>query len=273
MLTPAQQQVNSYFQSSANYWKRIYETRELMPLIYQTRQAAVLDWISELRLPIPSQILEIGCGAGVLTTELARTGYRIQAVDAAPAMVELTRQSAAKSGLADCVTASLADVHALPFPAAKFDLVIAIGVIPWLHDEARGVREMQRVLKPDGHLIVTADNEWRLIRLTDPRSTPMFLPLRQLAKSIVCRAGRYHPLQVFQVKRHTPSEIHWLFEQAGVREVKSKTVGFGPFTIFGHQLFTDKFGISIHLRLQSLADRKIFPFHMSGSHYLSLARK
>src|SRR5215472_13850631 len=116
MLTPAQQQVNAYFQSSADYWKRIYETRELMPLIYQTRQAAVLDWISELRLPIPSQILEIGCGAGVLTTELARAGYGVQAVDAVPAMVKLTQQSAARSGLADRVTASLADVHALPFP-------------------------------------------------------------------------------------------------------------------------------------------------------------
>src|SRR5262249_30944180 len=149
MLTAEQQQVNAYFQSSADYWKRIYETRELMPLIYQTRQAVALDWISELRLPTSSQILEIGCGAGVLTTQVARAGYRIEAVDAATAMVELTQENAARSGLAILVTASLADVHALLFPEAKFDLVIAIGVIPWLHDELRGLGEMQRVLKAD----------------------------------------------------------------------------------------------------------------------------
>src|SRR6266513_4979697 len=147
MLTSAQEQVNAYFQSSSDYWKRVYETRELMPLIYQTRQAAVLDWISELGLPSSSQILEIGCGAGMLTVELARAGYRIDAVDAAPAMVEQTQQNGLRNGVADRVTASLADVHALLFPAAKFDLVIAIGVIPWLHDEKRGLKEMQRVLK------------------------------------------------------------------------------------------------------------------------------
>src|SRR6476620_9629872 len=89
-----QDQVNAYFQSSADYWKRIYETRALLPLIYQTRQAAVLAWIAELRLPPSSQILEIGCGAGVLTAELARVGYSIEAVDAAPAMVDLTIQNA-----------------------------------------------------------------------------------------------------------------------------------------------------------------------------------
>src|SRR5437868_7738847 len=183
MLTSAQQQVNAYFQSSSDYWKRIYETRELMPLIYQTRQAAVLDWISGLGLPSSSQILEIGCGAGMLTVELARAGYRIEAVDAAPAMVELTRDNALRNGLPGRVTASVADVHALRFPAAKFDLVIAIGVIPWLHDERRGLLEMQRVLKRNGHLIVTADNEWRLIRLLDPASTPLLRPLRSLAKS------------------------------------------------------------------------------------------
>src|SRR6266704_2968414 len=70
MLTPVegelpQRQVNAYFQSSSDYWKRIYETRALMPLIYQTRQADVLDWITKLGLPASTKIFEIGCGAGM----------------------------------------------------------------------------------------------------------------------------------------------------------------------------------------------------------------
>jgi len=137
-----QQQVNAYFQSSSAYWKRIYETQDLLPLIYQARHAAVLEWVAGLRLPPASKILEIGCGAGVLTRDLAAMRYSVEAVDAAPAMVELTRQNAIDSGFAQTVRASLADVHDLPFPEDRFDLVIAVGVIPWLHDEDVGLQEM-----------------------------------------------------------------------------------------------------------------------------------
>src|SRR5437016_9056616 len=143
-----QQQVNAYFQSSSDYWKRIYETRDLLPLIYQARHAAVLEWLLQMHLPQTSKILEIGCGAGVLTSDLARIGYSVEAVDAVPAMVELTLQNAMHNEVGDRVQASLADVHALPFSQEKFDVVIAIGVIPWLHDEDLALREMQRVLKP-----------------------------------------------------------------------------------------------------------------------------
>lgn len=111
----AQDQVNAYFQASSDYWKRIYETRALVPLIYQTRQAAVLAWITELGLPASSQILEIGCGAGLLTVELARPGYSIEAVDAASAMLDVTIQNSIRNGVSNRVNVSQADVHALSF--------------------------------------------------------------------------------------------------------------------------------------------------------------
>ena len=268
-----QQQVNAYFQSSSDYWKRIYDTRALMPLIYQTRQAAVLDWITKLRLPASSHILEIGCGAGVLTAELARTGHHIEAVDAAPAMVQLTRQNATNNGVAERVTASLADVHALCFPEGKFDLVIAIGVIPWLHDVALGLSEMQRVLKRGGSLIVTVDNEWRLVRILDPASSPVSWPLRSVMKSVLRHAGFCKVSHDLVVKLHTPGEIRRLFEQSGLQEVQSKCVGFGPFTLFGRHLIPETLGIALHTHLQSLAERRIPPFHITGSHYLALAEK
>src|SRR5438105_7547456 len=110
MLMPAQdelpqQQVNAYFQSSSDYWRRIYETRDLLPLIYQARHAAVLEWLAQLRLPQTSKILEVGCGAGMLTSDLARLGYSVEAVDSVPAMVELTRQGAIDNGVGDRVQA------------------------------------------------------------------------------------------------------------------------------------------------------------------------
>ena len=268
-----QDQVNAYFQSSSDYWRRIYETRALLPLIYQTRQAAVLAWIAELRLPPSSQILEIGCGAGVLTAELARLGYSIEAVDAAPAMVDLTIQNAIRNGVSGRVKASLADVHVLPFVDIGFDLVIAIGVIPWLHNENRALLEMRRVLKPHGHLIATADNEWRLSRILDPASTPALRPFRKIGKSVLRKAGLSASPQNFQSKRHTPADIKRFFAATGFRELKTKSVGFGPFTMFGRPVFGEDLGIALHLRMQALAERGVAPFHKTGSHYIALAER
>ena len=268
-----QQQVNAYFQSSSEYWKSIYETRTLLPIIYQTRHAAVVDWIVDLRLPTSSRILEIGCGAGVLTAQLVRFGYSVEAVDAAPTMVELTLQNAVHNGLADRVQVSLGDVHDLPFQKDRFDLVVAVGVIPWLHHEDLAMLEMKRVLKPGGYLIVTADNDWRLNRILDPLSSPVSRPARAIIKFILSRAGLRTEPREFQAKRHTPREINHLLEVSGFRKVNSRCVGFGPFTIFRCHIFPEKLGTAVHIRLQSLADNGIPPFHMTGLHYLALAKK
>ena len=268
-----QQQVNAYFQSSSDYWKRIYKTRDLLPLIYQRRHAAVLEWVAQLQLPQTAKILEIGCGAGELTSDLARIGYSVEAVDSVPAMVDLTTQNAVCNGVGDRVQASLADVHALPFPAEKFDAVIAIGVIPWLHDEDLALLEMQRVLKPGGYLIVTADNQWRLNHILDPLSSPLSRPFRSVVKFILRSAGLRTEPREFQPKRHTPAQVNRLLHVSGFRKIDSRCVGFGPFTAFRRPLLTSNLGMALHLRLQSLADRRVPPFDVTGLHYLALARK
>jgi ubiquinone/menaquinone biosynthesis C-methylase UbiE len=278
MLTPVenelpQQQVNAYFQSSSDYWKRIYDKRDLLPRIYQARHAAVLEWIAALRLPTTSKVLEIGCGAGVLTSDLAGIGYSVEAVDAVPAMVDLTLQKAIENGFADRVHASIADVHALPFPGEKFDVVIAVGVIPWLHDEDLALLEMQRVLKTGGYLIVTADNRWRLNHLLDPLSTPVARPFRSIAKFILRRLDLRHEPREFQPRRHAPAEVNRLLHVCGFSKMDSKCVGFGPFTFFRRSVLPASVGTALHLRLQCLADRRIPPFDLTGLHYLALARK
>src|SRR5262249_36499168 len=152
-----------------------------------TRHAAAIEWVVELGLSPASRVLEIGCGAGLLAAELARMGYSVDAVDSVPAMVEQTIRNAFDNGITQRVQAFLADVHALPFPSCRFDLVIAIGVIPWLHDERAALLEMQRVLAAGGHLIVTADNESRLNRILDPVFSPALRPFRKAVKLVVDR--------------------------------------------------------------------------------------
>src|SRR5262245_40047858 len=203
----SQQYVTGYFESTAAYWRRVYSDDTLLPTIYQDRHYIALRWIRELDLSPNARILEVGCGAGLVTAALARSGYTVDAVDSTPAMLQLTRNEAIHQGVQDRVRIRSADVHALPFAAHAFDLVIAIGVIPWLHSEHLALQEMQRVLKPGGHLLVTADNNGRLDRVLDPLSSPVFAPVRLGAKRLLRLFGLWSPAVGFQAKRHYPWEV------------------------------------------------------------------
>src|SRR5438309_1240596 len=86
----AQEQVNAHFDSSASYWDGVYRGEDLQGIIYQQRQSAVLDYVDEAHAGGDAAVLEIGCGAGHLTMQLADRGLRIDAVDASPAMVDAT---------------------------------------------------------------------------------------------------------------------------------------------------------------------------------------
>jgi ubiquinone/menaquinone biosynthesis C-methylase UbiE len=266
--------VNDYFESSTVNWEKIYFDDKLMPTIYQDRHNTTLRWVSELGLRPDARILEIGCGAGLLSIALARNGHTVDAMDSTAAMLRMTRRNAVHQCLQDRIQLHFADVHALPFAAQTFDVVIAVGVVPWLHTERVAVREMHRVLKHGGHLLVTADNNARLNRLLDPLSCPLLAPLRWAMKRVLQLCGSWSPDPGFQPKRHYPREVHRLLDGCNLKRIKACTIGFGPFTLFRKELFTDSIGIKLHQRLQRFAWRTRFPLlRWTGSHHLVLAAK
>ncbi|NGQ96582.1 methyltransferase domain-containing protein [Brevibacillus sp. SYP-B805] len=106
-------------------------------------------------LPPRPQILDIGCGPGMQTLELARlTDGSITAVDThEPFLAELTRRAAA-AGLQGKITPLVASMFSLPFPAKSFDVIWSEGAIFIIGFE-RGLREWRSYLKPNGFLAVT----------------------------------------------------------------------------------------------------------------------
>jgi SAM-dependent methyltransferase len=89
--------------------------------------------------------LDVGCGSGVLTEELARRlgAEHVAAVDPSP----LVEACAARVPGAD-VRSSAAE--AIPWPDGSFDAVLAQLVVHFLDDPVAGVAEMRRVVRPGG---------------------------------------------------------------------------------------------------------------------------
>jgi SAM-dependent methyltransferase len=118
------------------------------PKIY----ASVLQQVELLGLPRGAKILDGPCGDGEVSIELAKLGFEVSAVD----MVDELRPEA-RAALGNCFR--VADMtRPLPWPDACFDLILCVEGIEHLEDAFAFLREMHRLLKPGGTLIVSTPN-------------------------------------------------------------------------------------------------------------------
>ncbi len=269
-----QQDVDRHFATTAQRWKLLYEEKDLVGLIYQQRREVVLEMVRRLALPQDARILDIGCGAGLTAIALASRGFTVEAQDTLPEMLSLTRQNAAEAGVSDRVITGRGDIHHLRYPENSFDCVIAMGVLPWIHSPEIAVREMGRVVKPGGAVIVTADNRWRLNNILDPRFNPVVTPLKRAAIRFLDASGiRKRSKQGAWVNMHSRVQIDRYIASGLLERMSGVTVGFGPFSFLGKVLLPDVLGVHLHRRLQGLADRNVPCLRSTGAHYIILARK
>jgi SAM-dependent methyltransferase len=107
-------------------------------------------------LPAAPRVLDIGCGPGAQTMDLAELlpEASILAVDLHPAFVEETERRARERGVADRVRAQVADMTALPFADASFDLVWCEGAA-YVMGLPAALAAFRRLLRPGGWLALT----------------------------------------------------------------------------------------------------------------------
>jgi SAM-dependent methyltransferase len=249
----------------------MYTADDVYSVIHQYRRSLVLSWVDDLDLPAGATALELGCGADLAAVELAARGLRVEATDVVAAMVEIARSDAAAAGVADAVRVTQADAQVLNFPDSSFDLVLAMGVIPWLDAPAATLHEVTRVLKPAGVLLVTCDNADRLDHSLDPLWNRRLARLRHVAARLL--PGAWHPAPAPRVRQHSLDAFDSLLATVGLRRLAGKTFGFGPFTVFGREALPQAQAVRLHRRLQRRADRGSSLLASRGAQYIVAARK
>lgn len=125
------------------YLMRALEWRHLAPWVRQ-----VEDW----------QVLDVGCGHGLYSLELACRGAILVGCDLQEEGLIVARQVAQRLGLGGRTTYSLADGTDLPWPDEQFDLVVCNCVLEHIADDQAALRSMARVLRPGGLLYLTVDS-------------------------------------------------------------------------------------------------------------------
>ena len=158
-------------------------------------------------------VLELGCGTGYFTRELARSGAKIVALDVSPELLEIARANCS----APNVRYEIQNAYDLSYPDAVFDSVVGSSVLHHLEIQD-ALREIYRVLKPGGTICFTEPNmlnpqiaiqknvPWVKRKLGDsPDETAFFRwSLRRLLEVAGYREVRIDPFDFLHPKTPVP---------------------------------------------------------------------
>lgn len=178
----------------------------------------------------PQNILDIACGTGDLSLEIAlkmHPGSHVTSVDISQKMLEIMKDKVLAHNVGNKISIVTADAISLPFPDNFFHLVTIGFGIRNFHDRKAALSEIMRVLKPGGKLMI--------LELSEP-SNPLLKRIYEFGFGTVApfiggmvsgnkKAYGYLPESV----RLFPDKDSWMefMRQYGFKEVSHKAFSFG----------------------------------------------
>ncbi len=208
-------------QAASNEEQRRHWNEEAGP-VWARRQAEmdrVLEPYGALALdaaevPPGGSVLDVGCGCGATSLELARRvgpGGRVLGVDLSEPMLARARERAAEADLPQ-VRFELADAQEHPFPPGSFDRVCSRFGVMFFGDPVRAFGNLRRSLRPDGRMAFVC---WQGI----DRNAWLRVPMRALAPLVALppppEPGAPGPLSLGDETR-----LRRILEEAGFGEIE-----------------------------------------------------
>lgn len=176
----------------------------------------------------PVKVLDVACGTGDFTIEIAKkvsAGSEVIGVDISEGMMEIGKEKMLKAGVTAEMT--VADCEALPYDQNTFDrIAVGFGVRNFEHLDL-GIREMCRVLKPDGKLVILELSlpSNRLVRGCYMLYFQKILPM--VGGFLSGDRGAYEYLRTSVLRFPAPDKFIEMLKSAGFEQVEHKPLTFG----------------------------------------------
>ena len=116
-----------------------------------------VNYIKEYSELANSEICDVGCGGGILSTQLAREGGQVTAIDAAPKLIEAAKLHAKENNLDINYKVELSASLAASF-SNTFDLVTCMELVEHVPAPSELIKDCARLLKPGGILVISTLN-------------------------------------------------------------------------------------------------------------------
>jgi SAM-dependent methyltransferase len=149
---------------------KIYETGLWYPIVYHIYGGIkippvkeTVERVTEMTDAEGGVVLDVACGTGIYTRSIARRAANVYGIDISQGMLEQARKLSEGEGL-DNVVLSRADVEKLPFTDDFFDAACCAGALHLFPDTVKALKEIGRVLKPEGPLAVMTFTRRRFLK-------------------------------------------------------------------------------------------------------------
>jgi ubiquinone/menaquinone biosynthesis C-methylase UbiE len=163
-------------------------------------------YVEDLNLAADSNALDIGCGKGNHTCELARQfNFQMKGIDPVEGNLEIARNAAMEQDLVEQVILTKGSMESIPFEDAIFDLVWCRDMLVHVQDLQRGFKECSRVLKPDGHMLIFTT--YATERMESKEAVRLYDALGIVSANL------------------SASYVEGCFKEAGLQIVSSETIG------------------------------------------------
>lgn len=189
-----QERIENYWQGEASrYSEHIWE--EMNGFKKEAWQTLIQEYLPQGK---PLRILDIGTGPGFFAMILSEMGHRVTAIDCTNNMLEEAKYNIQRAGFQ--VEFYRMDSHALTFSSNTFDVAICRNVTWILQDPWAAYQEWQRVLKPQGRLLIF-DANWNL-RFHDAHMQKLYEEDQEQAKQLgIKRTGHVDPEEGDKIAR------------------------------------------------------------------------
>ena len=137
-------------------WDKLAENYDNRTLI--TYQKAYNLSIQKVREALTSdmQIIEIGCGTGIISLGIAAEAARVVGTDLSSQMIQIARQKAAEMNISK-VEFKVCDGYSQPYKDGCFDMVLLFNIVHLVKEPGALLKEAYRLLNPGGLLLTATD--------------------------------------------------------------------------------------------------------------------
>lgn len=261
--------VAEYFSDSTLFWEKVYDEESadikgFYSYSMTKRKEIVLSLLDSYAGDLSLEVLDAGCGPGVVLEEVLNRGHYAVGVDISRNMVSEAKRRLARF-YPKWVSCRTADIEDLPFQRDSFDAVLSLGVLMYLPSDHRALAEIRRVVKPGGTVLLVLPNLLRLNMLFDPYYLwrGMKYLWRRLFHDRSKADNSLAPMDFgtnrnFTNRRYLITSLRRLFRRHSFTGIKVVGVDFGPMTFWGKDLLPEQTAIALSERLGRLSGKTGF---------------
>jgi ubiquinone/menaquinone biosynthesis C-methylase UbiE len=276
--------VQQYFSSKTKYWSVLYKEDHdkdtFMNYVMRRRKFIVLNLIDkEIGQNKNIKVLDVGCGTGVYINELVKRGFNVHGMDISKEMVQKSLITVNESKK-EQIRLAVGDAESIPFKSNNFDLIIGVGLLEYLPSEINALKEFRRLLKPQGILIFTLPNLFKLHNFLDPyfsiKTTFRFLKkkISNKRKLNEIKPQDFDSNENFAIKRYKKSHINKFLSYSDLQEKEVLGIGYGAFSLLNKKIFPLRLSIKISDLIEKISTIIFFKFiDKTASRWIICAHK